>query len=93
MPNVRRSNRTFNRKPRTTRRILRGKPTKTKNKSAILTLTRKVNQLQRVQKRRTATLMYGMADSKPLSTVSAGYIQQPLMNFYGSPADPAWEGR
>lgn len=65
---VNRTNRTTYRRAGNTRRILRGKPTINKNKSAIYTLTKKVNQIAYKQRERTLKLMFSKQDDFNLAS-------------------------
>lgn len=62
--NSRRSNRRSNRSPR---RIIRGKPAASKNKSAIYALTKKVNKISRTVSSRTQRLTYSQQQDFNLS--------------------------
>lgn len=87
MPYVRTTRRINYRPRRTVRRVLRGKPKVSKNKSAIYTLSRKVNKIQRRVGARTHHMIFGKTHNVNVTT---SYIKQQLILPQSQPGETAW---
>jgi len=87
MPYVNRSNRNTYRRPRTTRRVLRRKPTIYKRQPSIATLTKKVNQLSYKQQQKQLPLLFKKNDDFNLSS---NFVDKLMVAPTGIPGHTAW---
>lgn len=91
MPYARKYRKPAKRSMSSVKSIRRRRPTAGNQKRQLVSLSKKVNQLSRVQKRRTTNVMYGITEKQTLGSISSAYVQHGLMNFTGQSGGSSWE--